>query len=76
MRNPWRMSFDRLTHALWAGDVGQGNWEEVDLIERGNNYGWRRMEGTACYNPDTDCDDGTFTPPVALYDHSNAACAR
>ncbi|MCC6763670.1 MAG: PQQ-dependent sugar dehydrogenase [Deltaproteobacteria bacterium] len=71
LRNPWRMSFDRLTHALWAGDVGQGNWEEVDLIERGRNYGWRRKEGNACYNPSTGCDTGAFTAPLAVYSHSD-----
>ncbi len=75
MRNPWRMSFDRLTHALWAGDVGQGAWEEVDVIERGANYGWRRLEGDACYNPGSGCDDGTLTHPLTSYDHSNGACA-
>ncbi|MCC6847199.1 MAG: PQQ-dependent sugar dehydrogenase [Deltaproteobacteria bacterium] len=71
LRNPWRMSFDRLTHALWAGDVGQGNWEEIDLIERGRNYGWRRKEGNACYNPSTGCDTGTFTAPLAVYSHGD-----
>jgi uncharacterized repeat protein (TIGR03806 family) len=74
MRNPWRMSFDRLTHALWAGDVGQGSWEEIDLIERGSNYGWRRMEGNACYNPSTNCDTGNLTRPLAAYGHDQG-CA-
>jgi uncharacterized repeat protein (TIGR03806 family) len=74
MRNPWRLSFDRLTHDLWAGDVGQGTWEEIDLIERGANYGWRRMEGDACYNPSSGCDDGTLTHPLAVYSHSDG-CA-
>ena len=69
LRNPWRWSFDRLTGALWAGDVGQNNIEEVDLIESGNNYGWRCYEGTSAYNPDQCADASVYTEPKAQYTH-------
>jgi glucose/arabinose dehydrogenase len=54
---------------LWAGDVGQGALEEVDVIVRGGNYGWSRLEGTRCYNPRTNCDARGTIPPVAEYSH-------
>jgi glucose/arabinose dehydrogenase len=69
-RNPWRFSFDRLTGKLWAGDVGQGAREEVDIVEKGKNYGWHTMEGFACYSPSTGCDTSGLTLPVLDYNHS------
>ena len=68
MRNPWRFSFDPVTSWLWCGDVGQGNWEEVDIIQNGKNYGWRCYEGTHPYNL-SGCN-GTYEPPIWEYSHS------
>ncbi len=67
-RNPWRLSFDRSTGRLWTGDVGQGDWEEIDIVERGRNYGWDEREGDHCFEPPSGCLD-TFADPVAEYDH-------
>jgi glucose/arabinose dehydrogenase len=69
LRNPWRCSFDPVTGWLWAGDVGQNAWEEVDLIENGKNYGWRCYEGNHTYNM-SGCSYPEYIPPVWEYSHS------
>lgn len=69
LRNPWRFSFDTLTNRLWAGDVGQNLIEEIDIIEKGGNYGWNIMEGRQCYNA-TNCNTAGLILPVAQYTHS------
>ncbi|MCS6990553.1 MAG: PQQ-dependent sugar dehydrogenase [Chitinophagales bacterium] len=69
LRNPWRFSFDRQTGELFCGDVGQNEFEEVNLIKRGRNYGWRIMEGFDCFNPPKDCNKSRLEPPIAVYSH-------
>ena len=73
LRNPWRFSFDPVTGFLWCGDVGQGAREEIDRIENGENYGWRIMEGTLCYNPSTGCDTTGLTLPIWDYGRTSGA---
>jgi glucose/arabinose dehydrogenase len=78
LRNPWRYSFDRLTGDLWIGDVGQGEWEEIDYVPAplasGPNFGWNVAEGNHCYNSRT-CDLSPFAAPVAEYQHGSGDCA-
>ena len=75
LRNPWVYSFDRQTGDLWIADVGQNLLEEIDVQPAGSgggeNYGWRLMEGTDCYNPPADCNDGSLTLPVHEYSHND-----
>jgi glucose/arabinose dehydrogenase len=66
MRNPWRFCFDRVTGQLWAGDVGQNEFEEIDVIEKGGNYGWRIMEANKCYRTKT-CDMSNLRSPIFHY---------
>ncbi len=68
LRNPWKVGFDPETGWLWAADVGQNSWEEVDIIEKGGNYGWNIMEGRHCYNA-ASCDTTGLALPVWEYSH-------
>ncbi len=67
LRNPWRMSFDSVTGALWTGDVGDQSLEEIDIVEKGKNYGWPIMEGTNCYDPPSGCDMSGLELPIWEY---------
>ena len=67
LRNPWRFSFDFETGQLWCADVGQATREEINIIGKGRNYGWRIMEGTECYNPPSGCDTSGLTLPLWDY---------
>lgn len=73
LRNPWRFSFDRETDDLWIGDVGQGEWEEIDLVSfagaEGTNFGWNLWEGAHPYPPGAKPSRSGFRFPVIEYDH-------
>lgn len=72
LRNPFRFSFDRTTGDLWLGDVGQLDWEEVDVARAGVgglNFGWRVMEGAHCYSPSSGCSTAGLVLPVVEYGH-------
>lgn len=69
LRNPWKFSFDKASGLLFAADVGQETWEEVDVIEKGNNYGWRITEGNHCFNPAKGCNFKGITLPIYEYSH-------
>lgn len=88
LRNPFRFSFDRETGALYIGDVGQDNQEEVDVEPRpdtkdnrgGRNYGWDVMEGTECFDEPDDpdelnCNAPELILPVHEYAHSEGRCS-
>lgn len=71
LRNPWKLSFDRETGDLWLGDVGADDWEEINRIEPGGNYGWPVMEGPECR--ESGCDPSVFDAPVAAYAHEGTS---
>jgi glucose/arabinose dehydrogenase len=69
LRNPWRFSFDKKTGRMFCADVGQDKWEEIDIIQKGKNYGWRIMEANHCFNPAQNCDTKNLELPIAEYNH-------
>ncbi|MEO6130251.1 MAG: PQQ-dependent sugar dehydrogenase [Saprospiraceae bacterium] len=74
MRNPWRISFDRVTGDFWIGDVGQDLWEEVDFVYAGTpggmNFGWDCREGNHVYEPAGCPGESAFTYPIFEYPHT------
>jgi glucose/arabinose dehydrogenase len=76
LRNPWRISFDKLTGDLYIGDVGQNAWEEIDFLPAGSpggaNFGWDRREGAHDYEGSASAD---FVEPIAEYSHSDGGCS-
>lgn len=71
LRNPWRIAFDKSNGRLWAGDVGQELWEEVNVISKGGNYGWSVREGSQPFGNRAQPDDVSDPiGPVWEYDHS------
>ena len=66
-REPWRFSFDPVTHDLWVGDVGQDRYEEVDIVRPGENYGWNVYEGFARFSNRYQRDKTKYTPPIFAY---------
>ena len=75
-RNPYRFSFDKLSGMLIVGDVGQGYVEEINIVRKGLNYGWRIKEGGFLFDPEglavgLPFEDKSLTDPVAQYDHDD-----
>lgn len=67
LRNVWRLTFDRVTGDLWVGDVGQNRYEEVDIIVRGGNYGWKLREGFHSFDPNAKTTGDPLIDPVVEY---------
>lgn len=73
-RLPYRFSFDEL--GLFVGEVGDGSYEEVDLVQGGGNYGWPEVEGNMhCHTPPTGCDTTSSQPPIHEFEHTGGRCA-
>ncbi len=68
-RNPWRFGFDPQTGTLWAGDVGDATWEEIDIVVAGGDYGWPACEGLAPSNCNPHTDSLHFVDPILVYPH-------
>ena len=81
LRNPWRASLDPVTNDLWVADVGQDNWEEINVVPfdqvQGVSFGWSAREGTHEFNADQQALHETFTAvePVYEYEHVDNNCS-
>jgi glucose/arabinose dehydrogenase len=72
-RNPWRFSFDPPSGRLFLADVGQDRFEEVDLVQKGGNYGWSIMEATHCFKPSSGCNMAGLQLPIVEIPHPEGA---
>ena len=70
LRNPWRWSFDRVTGDIYVGDVGQNNWEEIDIVKKGGNYGWRCYEGNNVFNTFECQSQEDYDAPIYEYNRN------
>ncbi len=73
-RNPHRVTYDAATKRIFVGDIGDSTIEEVNLVEKGGNYGWRFMEGTRVHGPRPAKVIGAVKPPFHEYDRSHGPC--
>ncbi len=72
LRNPWRFSFEPVTNRMFVADVGQDSWEEIDIMQKGGNFGWNVMEGKHCFPPSvTTCDMSNKILPIFEYPHTD-----
>lgn len=71
-RNPWRMTFDPKTGDLWVGDIGQDLWEMIEVVHRGDNYGWSVFEGGHPFQTKRKLGPTPVTPAVIVRPHSEA----
>jgi len=74
-RNPWRFSEDATSGLIMVADVGQNEWEEIDVLENGSNYGWRCYEGNVPYNTSGCGPMSDYTFPIKVYAHSSGNCS-
>jgi glucose/arabinose dehydrogenase len=71
LRNPWRFSFDKKSAKLFVADVGQNKFEEVNIVEKGGNYGWKIIEASHCYDPESNCKTEGLKLPIHEYEHKD-----
>ena len=69
-RNPWRFCIDKFSGEMWASDVGEDTYEEIDIVEKGRNYGWPLMEGPDCYGAPCDPEGDNLVLPFYSYTHA------
>jgi glucose/arabinose dehydrogenase len=67
LRNPWRFTFDSVTGTMFIGDVGQNQFEEVNIGRRGSNFGWPAAEGRS--------NNSDFVNPIHTYDHNGGSAS-
>lgn len=74
LRNPWKWTFHPETGEIWAGEVGQWDWEKISRVPKGANLGWRLREGPVCFNPAENCPSEGLLPPALALPASIATC--